>query len=240
MKSPTLWLLLLFTVTAQAQLSTGSLGTSMPPKANSVTTEGILLYPGWDKRVTGPARTSNRDMADLRAILQSYGKPEADLGLHPDAQIFPGIAYLTPLKAVETALAKQFGGSPGLSSEFSIATEGFPKGLKFRKYDRGSLKIGDNTQLYLLIDGANRVISIAFTGRGAAAFVPQPFPTFTPIPGARSRNDLIDKSESAAQAAVADARGSGKFVVVYTVGKRNITWYVPEPLINLILYCSQL
>jgi hypothetical protein len=179
-------------------------------------------------------------MADLRAILEKYGQPTEDLAPRPEAQVFPGIAYLTPLKTVEVELAKKFGGSFGLSSEFPIATEGFPKGVKFRKYDRGSLRIGENTHVYMLIDGANRVISLAFMGRGVPPFVPSPFPPFVPVEGQRYRNNLIDKNDGAGQASVADARGQGKYVVVYTVGARNITWFVPEPMVNLILYCSQL
>ncbi len=262
MKAPTLISFSLLAVTAHAQLSTGSLGpsglaprtprTNAPapaapatpaspsPQSNTVAKDGLLLFPGWDKRVTGPARTANRDMADLRAILSDYGKPGVDLNLHPEMEVFPGIPYLTPLKTVETMLVKKFGGSFGFSTEFLIATEGFPKGLKFRKYDKASLGIGANTHFYLLIDGADRVISTAFVGRGAPAFVPAPFPVFVPVPGTRSRNDLIDKSDGSALAHVADARSSGRYVVVYTQSKRNITWYVPEPLINLILYCSQL
>jgi hypothetical protein len=215
---------------------------TMPPPTNSVAAKGILLEAGWDKRVTGPARAANGDMADLRACLSPYGEPLADLDLHPDAQVFPGVAYLTPLKTAEAAIAKQVGGGFGLASEFTIATEGFPLGLKFRKYDRGSLGIGANTHVYLLVDGANRVISTAFTGRGAPIFVPPNFvpPPFVPVPASLHRNDLIDKSESGARASVADARDRGKFVIVYLQGKRNVTWYVPEPLIHLILYCSQL
>src|SRR4051812_41438143 len=40
---------------------------TMPPPSNSVAAKGILLEAGWDKRVTGPARAANGDMADLRA-----------------------------------------------------------------------------------------------------------------------------------------------------------------------------
>ena len=209
--------------------------SAMPPPSNSVAANGILLEAGWDKRVTGPARAANRDMADLRACLAAYGKPAADLALHPDAEVFPGIPYLSPLKTVEAALSKQLGGSLGLASEFTIATEGFPLGLKFRKYDRGSLRMGDNTHLYLLVDGAYRVIGTVFTGRNAPPFVPQPFPPFVPVASPLHRDDLIDKSDGGARGSVADARDRGKFVVVYLQGKRNLTWYVPEPLINLIL-----
>ncbi|MCW3059490.1 MAG: hypothetical protein JWQ02_1311 [Capsulimonas sp.] len=215
---------------------------SMPPPANGVAANGILLEAGWDKRVTGPARAANRDMADLRLCLAQYGKPAADLELHPDAQVFPGVAYLTPLKTAEAAIAKQVGGGFGLAGEFTIATEGFPLGLRFRKYDRGSLGIGANTHVYLLVDGANRVISTAFTGRGAPKFVPPGFvpPPFVDLATGLHRNDLIDKSDGGARASVADARDRGKFVIVYLQGKRNVTWYVPEPLIHLVLYCSQL
>lgn len=213
---------------------------AMPPPSNSVTANGILLEAGWDKRVTGPGRAANRDMADLRACLAAYGKPAADLALHPDAEVFPGVPYLSPLKTVEAALSKQFGGSPGLASEFTIATEGFPLGLRFRRYDRGSLKIGDNTHFYLLVDGSYRVIGTVFTGRNAPPFVPQPFPPFVPVASGLQLSDLIDKTGGGSRASVADARSRGKFVVVYLAGKRNLTWYVPQPLINLILYCSQL
>jgi hypothetical protein len=139
-------------------------------------------------------------------------------------------------------MAQQLGGSFGLASEFTIATEGFPMGLKVRKYDRGSLRTGANTHIYLLIDGANRVISTAFTGRSAPILVPPNFvpPPFVDLATPLSRNDLIDKSESGARGSVADARDRGKFVILYLQGRRNVTWYVPEPLIHLILYCSQL
>jgi hypothetical protein len=214
----------------------------LPPPSNLVAADGIVLPPGWDKRVTGPARAANADMADLRACLAPYGKPAADLALHPDAQVFPGVPYLTPLRAAEAAIGSQLGGSFSLASEFTIATEGFPLGLKFRKYDRGSLRIGANTHVYLLIDGANRVISTAFTGRGAPLFVPPNFepPPVVAVEASLHRDDLIDKSDGGARGSVADARERGKFVIVYLQGKRNVTWYVPEPLINLILYCSQL
>ena len=178
-------------------------------------------------------------MADLRAILEAYGEPKDDLEPHPDSMIFPGIPYLTPLRKVEQILAAQFG-SFGLSSEFTIATEGFPRGLKFRKYDKGSAKIGDNTYVFILIDDASQVVAIAFMGRGAPAFVPNPFPVFVQIPGPRYRDNLIDKSDGSALTQVADARSLGKYVVAYSMGKRNMTWYVPQPLINLILYCSKL
>lgn len=216
--------------------------SALPPPSNLDPAKGIVLPAGWDKRVTRPARHANRDMADLRACLESYGRPLADLGLHPDAEVFPGVRYLSPLKTVEAALSRQLGGSLGLATEFTIATEGFPLGLKFRKYDRGSLGTSANKYIYLLVDDTNRVIATAFTGRGAPVLIPPGFvpPPFIQVAGDLSRDDLIDKSDGGARASVSDTRGQGKFVIVYLQGTRNLTWYVPEPLINLILYCSKL
>ena len=227
---------------------------------NTDPSKGIVLYAGWDKRVTGPARTQNHDMADLRAILQSYGEPRDDLDLHPDVEVFPGIRYLAPLSEAVDKLAKQFGPLV-LGLEIPVATEGFPLGLNFKKYDKPGSSKADFKHVYLLLDKKAQVVSIAFL-KVHGPFVDVPEPPFVWIPGRRFRENLIDKRDGASGVWVWDARSRGKYVVVHAIpglgfpagnssgvspsaslrdgGGRSYTWYVPQPVINLILYCSQL
>ena len=227
---------------------------------NTDPSKGIVLFSGWDKRVTGPARKQNLDMADLRAILQDYGEPKDDLDLHPDVEVFPGIRYLSPLNEAVEKLSRQFG-SLGIGLDVPIATEGFPLGLGFKKYDKSGASKADFKHVYLLLDNKAQVVSIAFM-KVHGPFVDVPEPPFVLIPGRRFRENLIDKKDGASGVWVWDARSRGKYVVVHSIPGLNFpagdskdlspaaslrdtsgksyTWYVPQPMINLILYCSQL
>lgn len=229
-------------------------------RSNTDPSKGIVLFAGWDKRVTGPARAQNHDMSDLRAILQAYGEPKDDLDLHPDVEVFPGIRYLAPLSEVVAKLSKQFG-SLMLGLEIPIATEGFPLGLNFKKYDKASGSKADFKHVYFLLDKKAQVVSIAFM-KVHGPFVDVPEPPFVLIPGRRFRENLIDKKDGASGVWVRDARSRGKYVVVHSIpglsfsgydskgpgsaaalndySGKSYTWYVPQPIINLILYCSQL
>ncbi len=217
---------------------------------NTDPSKGIVLYSGWDKRVTGPARTQNNDMSDLRAILQAYGEPKDDLDLHPDVEVFPGIRYLTPLNDAIDKLSKQFG-NLALGLEIPIATEGFPLGLSFKKYDKSGGSKADFKHVYLLLDKKAQVVSIAFM-KVHAPFVDVAQPPFVLIQGRRFRENLIDKKNGTASVWVWDAKDRGKYVVVHSIPRptasgplydqagTSYTWYVPQPMINFILYCSQL
>ena len=240
--------------------ATGGSLTPVLPRTNEDPARGIVLYAGWDKRATLPNRKENHDMADLRAILKNYGEPRDDVDLHPEAEVFPGIRYLTPLKQALAALSKQFGAS-GIGLEVPIATEGFPLGLFFKKFDKNGDSKADFKHPYTLSDKQGQVIGVAFAG------VHQPFvkagtPPFTFIPGRRFRQNLIDgKAPGDRRVFVSDNRRSGNFVIVHSmppffpepdptvpIPPENLrdgtgtsyTWYVPQPLVNLILYCSQL
>lgn len=229
------------------------------PRTNEERGKGIVLHAGWDKRVTLQNRKENHDMADLRAILKNYGEPKDDVDLHPEAEVFPGIRYLTPLAQVVDALSKQFG-SLGIGLEVPIATEGFPLGLYFKKFDKNGNSKADFKHLYTLSDKPGQVIGVAFSG------VHQPFvkpgTVFTYIPGTRFRENLIDgKANGNRSVFVSDNRKSGSYVIVHSMPPffreqdptasipaerlidgtgKSYTWYVPQPLVNLILYCSQM
>ena len=189
-------------------------------------------------------------MADLRAILQAYGEPKDDLGLHPDVEVFPGIRYLTPLNEAVDKLSKVVGPLT-LGLEIPIATEGFPLGLNFKKYDKSGSSKADFKHVYLLLDKKAQLVSIAFM-KVHGPFVNVVEPPFVWIPGRRFRENLIDKKDGTSCVWVRDARERGKYVVVHSIPRltsagpiydqsgTSYTWYVPQPMINLILYCSQL
>ena len=230
------------------------------PSGAAPSAAGIRLAPGWDGRVTEAAGGHGNELEDLTTLLTPYGTAEKDTDAHPEMLIYPGIKYLAPLAEAEKVF---FGDSrPSKSVATKLAIAGFPEGLSFASYD---IHLGIYNRLFLVFDLAQQVVSVELVGEDVL-FVP-PSPPFVLIESEWRVYDYINdrikgQSRIVIDGRVNDLRANG-FIIFHTTGTRQqrwsrqipapgitakpptseihpkqaTTWYVPKPLINLILYC---
>ncbi len=166
------------------------------------------------------------------------------------------IPYLMPLDQAEAILLR----GRGLVSETRAVAPGFPDGLFINAYD---VRVSIYNRLYILTDGAQpvkQVVSVLLKAEGVHWYPPSPpfrkierdWHTFDYM-NARNRGNPRNVIDTR----VNDLRQAGKFIIVNTTGgyrgpyipppgelvksppdspKEASVWYVPEPMINLILY----
>jgi len=227
---------------------------------------GIALANGATGHLTEASGGQTMKMQDLKALLSGYGKAEADLGPHPDVTVYEGptmdsglsqncrITYLMPLSQAESLLFK----NKGISTEARAVAPGFPDGLFIHTYDA---KAGIYNRLVILTDGAkpqHRVVSLLLKGAGVNWYPPSP--PWKKIEGKWHTHDYMNTENKGQPGLVIDTRVNdlrqkGHYIVVNMTGgtrppvcgseivkpakaspKEDSTWYVPEPLIKLILY----
>jgi hypothetical protein len=223
--------------------------------------KGLKLAEAWQTQISTSSGGHSAALADLHLLLSSYGQPEIDLEPHPEMEIYPGIKYLAPLGDAEKVL---FGSSRPTRSSTKLAAPGFPDGLFIVSYD---VKLGIYNRLYLVHDRDQQVVSLELVSE-SALYVP-PSPPFHLLEVKFRMFDYVNdrikaQADMVIDTRVHDQRGRG-YLIVNTTGtrgqfwKRDIphpgvvskpspsgvkprqttTWYVPKPIINLILYCVQ-
>lgn len=167
------------------------------------------------------------------------------------------VSYLMPLRQAETQLFH----SRGITTASRAVAPGLPDGLFLHTYD---VRAGIYNRLCIVTDGARpepQVVSMVLTAEGVNYYPEQPF---RKIERDWHTFDYVN-TENRGQATVKidtrlkDARTAGHYVVVNTTGRNapmpdelpapviirparfspkvTTTWYVPEPLIKLMLYC---
>jgi hypothetical protein len=164
------------------------------------------------------------------------------------------ITYLMPLAQAEALLF----GSPVIATEAAAVAPGFPDGLFIHTYD---VNAGIYNQLVILTDHAQpqqQVVSLVLKADGVNWYPPSP--PFVKIQRDWHTFDYMNtenKGEPGIKidTRVEDFRSNGHFIVVNMTGgtrppiwpgevckpakakpREDTTWYLPEPLINLILY----
>ncbi len=212
--------------------------------------------------VTQGSGGQTNKMDDLRALLSGYGAPEADTGPHPEATAYEGppmspelgkhcrIPYLMPLDQAEKILFK----SRSLVSGSKAVAPGFPDGLFLHNYD---IKFGNYNRLTIMADSAKpqqQVVCLLFKNERENWHpihfkeVPRNWHTYDYV-NARNRG----QPRIAIHTRVHDLRGKGRYIVVNTAfgvpppsppgwvrvayrPTETSTWYLPEPMIKLILH----
>ena len=196
---------------------------------------------------------------DLEVLLKPYGKAQNDTGAHPEVTVYEGqtidgaptracrIGYLAPLAEAEKVLFK----SVGIVSRKDGVIPGFPKPLTLHTYD---VKAGIYNRLTILTDKSpkQQVVSLAFKSESINWHPPCPpfvkpardWHTYDYVGTANRGNPGI-----VIDARVKDMRASGHYIIANTSfhvaplvetfdrirPNDTTTWYVPEPLINMIL-----
>lgn len=227
---------------------------------------GIVLADRWSGILTQGSGGHAMKMRDLRALLSRYGEAREDTGPHPAVTIYDGppmdaalgarcrITYLMPLDRAEAALFR----SRGIVTSSRAVAPGFPDGLFLHTYD---VKAGIYNRLVLVTDGAKpqpQVVSLLLKAQGTNWYPPSP--PWEKIPRDWHTHDYVNtvnrgQSGVVIDTRVHDLRGQGRYIVVNTTGgtrpphwpgevvrpanaspRETVTWYVPAPLIRLILY----
>jgi len=227
---------------------------------------GIALVKDWAGRVTQAAGGHTMKLRDLQFLLANYATPEPDLGPHPEITIYEGqrmdgapgencrITYLMPLREAE----KQLLSNRGIATASKAVAPGFPDGLMLHTYD---VRAGIYNRLTLVTDTArpeNRVVSLLLKAETAHWYPPVPF---VKIQRDWHTFDYVNAENRGQSGAVIDTRVSRQkgYIVVNTTGgfqpleeivppgivvkparfspKETTTWYLPEPLAKLILFC---
>jgi len=183
----------------------------------------------------------SQEIEDLRALLSGYGVASADVGPHPEAEIYPGIPYLMPFREAEKKLIPA--ANTMMRSEGKIACAGFPDGLKWVCYD-GTWQWSGGTynHLYIVKDIRSQVVCVELR-HGHASWT-QPWPT---LPGNWHLIDYVNAEVKGQRTIlidtqVLDERSSSHRIVVHTTNRKidhAVTMFLPEPLINLILFVTR-
>jgi hypothetical protein len=169
------------------------------------------------------------------------------------------IAYLTPLAAAEQAL---FSKDHGISSVMKAVAPGFPDGLSIHSYD---VKAGIYNRLYIVTDYSKvqQVVCLVLKAENLH-WIPAS-PPFVKIERDWHTFDYVNtmnrgQPKMIIDTRVNDLRKRGHFIIANSSGSNGVhpknilppgivekpaggtvnetaTWYAPEPLINLILYC---
>jgi hypothetical protein len=213
--------------------------TPGPASARPPASGGIVLSANADSPLAISSGGHSLEIRDISAVLSKYGTAVDDEGPHPEVTVYPGTTYLMPFDQAEKILVTS---NPGMRSATPIATGGFPPGLLAVSYD-GNWG-GNYNRLYLVKDRANQLVCLEFVSERGGFNPLQPPATL--IPGDWHVIDFINarvKGQPRMQILnyVKDMRSAGHFIIVNTLSQamhQTSTWYVPEPLINLILFSA--
>ena len=239
--------------------------TTAPPAEGTANPGGIeLAKEWWSGHTTQGAGGYTFTINDLEALMKGYGAPEADTAGHPDVTVYEGpmmdvpgagcrVTYLMPLEKAEKVLFK----SRGIVSGSRAVAPGFPAGLFLNSYD---VRAGIYNRLCVLTDSSaeKHVVSLQLQSESAMSWYP-PSPPWKKITRDWHTYDFVNTrtitGKQVIDVRVHDLRAHGHYVVVNCTGgfaeeiilppqgvfhKPAIldesTWYVPEPLVKLILF----
>jgi hypothetical protein len=237
---------------------------NLPPAAAAGSLTGIVLAKEWSGHLTEGAGGQTMKMKDLQDLLSGYGKADRDIDVHPDVTVYEGspldpslgsncrITYLMPLAQAEKLLFK----SRGIVTGGRAVAPGFPDGLFMQIYE---VRAGIYNRLIILTDIAQQVVSLEFKAEGVNYYpVSPPFIKLERNWHTHDYMNTQNKGQPGIQidTRVNDLRSRGGFIVVNMTGgsqppqiaqpivlkparfspKETSTWYLPEPMISLILY----
>jgi hypothetical protein len=175
---------------------------------------------------------------ELGEILKPYGEPENDLAAHPGLVIYSGpapkggscrITYL--MKRAEAV--EQLLGRTGLTMKLNPVLPGFPPGLSIYNYDR---KFGDYDHMTLVVDDADQVVTLQFKSDSKAfGFLDGKWPIYN----FKTLNYINLKAANGGRIQVRGRKNREESVLVnidHRSFRETVTWYVPKPLVRLILF----
>jgi hypothetical protein len=237
---------------------------SAPPTAPAGSLTGIALSKEWSGHLTEGAGGQTMKMNDLQSLLSGFGKADRDIDPHPDVTVYEGapldpslgqtcrITYLMPLAQAERLLFR----SRGIVTGGRVVAPGFPDGLFMQIYE---VRAGIYNHLFILTDAAQHVVSLEFKAEGVNYYPPAPFTKQDRNWHTHDYLNTQNKGQPGMQidTRVNDLRDRGRYIVVNMTGgnqpapqlpqpivlkparsspKETSTWYVPEPMVSLILY----
>lgn len=231
------------------------------PEAHN--SQGIVLANTWE----GISGSSSSTVDDLGRLFSAVAKPAANISADPSILVYDEIAYLTPL---ETAL-KTLRLPARRGSKSAVTCAGIPRdSLYYYTFD-GAFD-GKYNKMYIVVDRADQVVSIALVADGenrtVAASAISPWKTFNFI-DSRTRSmssqqithklyfqdgnawtpvfynvddvpnpKAADASMFRIDSTLASAVKRGSTISSYRL-QESARWYVPKPLVELILSCTQ-
>lgn len=209
-----------------------------PTPATAAPSHGIVLSKTWSAPLPLSSGGHSLDLRDLTWLLKDYGQAADDTGPHPEAKIAQGVTYLMPQMQAERALGLD---SHGMKAGAKVACAGFPDGLSYTSYD---IKKGIFNRLYLVTDLADQVVCLQYVASNEIDRPPSP--PWRVINEDWHVYDYVNNRTKGQpririDTRVLDRRKDGGFILVNTTApevKQTAQWYVPQPLINLILYCT--
>ena len=229
-----------------------------PAPASAKRASRIGLAAGWNANRPGGEKTR----MDLAKLFGGSGSASETTEVDTSIEVYPGVPFLTPLASAKKTLHLE----AARSSTAKISTPGLPRESLNATVFSGIFP-GGFERLYLITDSADQVVSALLVDSGSRTRVPNEtdssgYTTYNFITGtAKASNNLVVKHE------IAPASAAGKVVVVETmlfdptdpepkqpgastkgsyskpakpktakVLERS-RWYVPAPVVNLILRC---
>jgi len=153
------------------------------PETGSQTGSGIVLAGNWQGHTAESSGGQTMKLADLRALLTNFGKPEADIEAHPDVTVYEGqrmdgkpgdncrVTYLMPLMQDEAQLFH----SRGMTTASRAVAPGLPDGLFLHTYD---IHAGIYNRLIIVTDSAKpepQVVTLILKGEGVNYYPGAPF-----------------------------------------------------------------
>ena len=196
--------------------------------ATAKKSDGIVLDQNWMPRMNG----ASVPMRELYALLSHHGKAGEDKGSHPDIEIYGGVHYLDSLESAQ----KKLGIATKWSARNAIAASGFPQTLFWVTYD-GKFE-GHFNQLQLIVDRSNQVVSVQLVDEHfhGAHIRHQGWHTYNFV------NSRVNGSSRQSVSASATPYHEGGVIIDAELNGgsgQNTRWYVPKPLVSLILHCIE-
>jgi len=210
------------------------------------------------RALISPYGTAEADLAEHPDVTVYEGPVlSGGSGLNPATAEKCLITYLMPLNRAEDLLLK----ARGLSTVSRAVAPGLPDGLFLHTYD---VHAGIYNHVCIVTDchkPMEQVVCILLKGEGVNWYPPSP--PFVKIRRNWHTFDYVNAENRGLSGImidtrVADLRGTGHYIVVNTTGgdapdsipqpgvvlkpsryspREDASWYVPEPLIKLMLYC---
>lgn len=213
----------------------------------------LVLSPSWNTPMQGGTNT----MEDLNKLFGSVAKASVNLSGDPSIDVYEGVPYLTPF---EQAL-KPLGITSRPPSKVLIATPGFPRDSLYYYAVDGRFE-GQYNRLYVVVDKADQVVSIQLvdeTPRDEAVPFSSDYEWSTyNFVNARSKamsklkigHRVFGKDKSMWRTEVIPSNVKMFRVDSFLLNpsdrstqaadmKEKVRWYVPRPLLELILTCAQ-
>jgi hypothetical protein len=211
------------------------------PPPGSTIQRRIALSPVWDSKMQGGSEA----MHDLHELFAPHAKPSAEVNLPGELMLADGIPYLCPLRVAEARLNV----TGKMSSRTLVATPGFPRDSIFHHSYDGQFE-GHYNRMYILVDAADQLLSVALVDESPKHnpsmrwqghwfcynFVNYRVKTISRLAIAHQlkeiRRDVFRVDSGLRDPGVKGHRGKES---QHTLELSR--WYVPRPLVQLILHC---